>query len=171
MISSRFKCVFLAILLTIPAFAKPGKTSLIGNACFGDSQQAVALALHEAFGKAGKQTENTISYSKELYRGMRFDRLTFTFQQDRLVDASFSTARRTRAEAIALMDSIAVNMKQTYGISKDKEDQGPWFYVGGISPRGIGHLFTIFIYRKQGLYYTELRFGPFAVHYFDDDYE
>jgi hypothetical protein len=48
-----------------------------------------------------------------------------------------------------------------YGISKDKEDQGPWFYVGGISPRGIGHLFTIFMYRKLGNHCAELRFGPF----------
>ena len=58
------------------------------------------------------------------------------------------------------MENIAQTMRTKYELSRDVEEDLTWFYKGGRSPLGIGHLFTIYTYRKQGAYGVELRYGP-----------
>ena len=148
--------IFLMFAISVGAQNR----TLMEGVDFGMSMTKVLTAIQRIYGEPVKKNDATVVYEKKAFSGMDFDEVEFGFKEDKLVDARFIMNSATRPESEKKMDAIAAKMKK-YGISKDKEDQGPWFYVGGISPRGIGHLFTIFMYRKQGSHCTELRFGPF----------
>ena len=66
----------------------------------------------------------------------------------------------TSRSAQKRMEDIAREMKSSYDVSRDVEDDMSWFYKGGKSPVGVSHLFTIYTYPRQGSYGTELRYGP-----------
>ena len=149
---------FIIFMFSISVGAQ--NRTLMEGVDFGMPIANALTAIQRIYGEPAKKSDTSVVYTKKAFSGMDFDAVEFGFKENKLVDARFIMNSATRAESEKKMDSIAAKMKK-YGISKDKEDQGPWFYVGGISPRGIGHLFTIFMYRKLGNHCAELRFGPF----------
>lgn len=155
------KLAFLILSLVFSLSASSQGRKLLEGVDFGMPMDKATAAIQRIYGAPEQKGESTISYTKKSFRGMTFDQIEFGFKEGRLVDARFVCDCKTRVESSSKMDAIAAMMKKSYEISKDKEDQGPWFYVGGISPRGIGHLFTIFMYRRQGIHCAELRYGPF----------
>ena len=58
------------------------------------------------------------------------------------------------------MKCVAKEWSKKYELSEDYDD-GAYFYMGGVSPKGIGFLFTISIAQRQGRWDTELTYGPF----------
>ena len=71
--------------------------------------------------------------------------------------------QKNKRMATAKMSAIAKVMEKDYSMSMDYEDDGNLFYAGGTSPLGYGRLFTIFISPRNGVWTTQMRFGPFSI--------
>lgn len=64
-------------------------------------------------------------------------------------------------KAKAELENIAKNLNKKHALSQDYEEDGSRFYAGGLSPKGIGRLFTVFVAPHNGQWSDQLRFGPF----------
>ena len=95
-----------------------------------------------------------------LLGGFVFDKVLFKFKAAKFNEARFFIYAKNKAAAVKDLSRLSEAFKKNYSLAEDYEN-GLYFYKGGISPKGIGHLFTISVAKRQGNWNTELTFGPF----------
>lgn len=132
----------------------------VGTVALGLPYAEALSAIKAEFGEPQSVSDEQVVYGKRTFQGMAFDELKFQFRNGKFNQARFFAKAGGKAAAQKKMEEIANVMKKAGDLSRDVEDDMSWFYKGGRSPLGIGHLFTIFTYAKQGAYGAELRYGP-----------
>ena len=132
----------------------------VGTVELGRAYDDALAAMKAEFGEPLSVSESEVVYGTKKYRGFSFDEVKFRFNNGKFNEARFYSKVGSRPEAQRKMENIAQTMRTKYQLSRDVEEDHTWFYKGGLSPLGIGHLFTIYTYRRQGAYGVELRFGP-----------
>lgn len=132
----------------------------VGTVELGSAYDEALAAIKAEYGEPKSVSEDEVVFGPKKYRGFSFDEVKFRFKNGKFNEARFYSKVGTKGEAQRKMENIAQTMRTKYELSRDVEEDLTWFYKGGRSPLGIGHLFTIYTYRKQGAYGVELRFGP-----------
>lgn len=134
---------------------------------FGQPKKDAVSAFTQLWGCPVETTENTVTFYNVELDGFCFDRVVLGFEEvahgGYFNQARLFITRPVRRQAVVLRDSLArtLSTQYGYGITRDYEENGNKFYKGGVSPEGIGFLFTIYTQRRQGLWSTELRYGAF----------
>lgn len=133
----------------------------IGNIKFGAPYNEALVCIKDMFGEPVSANSEMVTYNNVSYKGFKWNELVFRFTNGHLVEARYYMNQKDKAMAKRQLDSIAKAMEKSYAISRDFEDDGNVFYAGGISPMGMGRLFTIFVSPRNGSWTSQLRFGPF----------
>ena len=154
------KAVVLVLLACSLAMNAQQKTEMVGTVKLGSDYSEALNAMRMEFGEPLHISESEVVDANKRFRGFAFDEVKFRFKNGKFNEARFYQKVGLKAEAQRKMENIAQTMKTKYQLSRDVEEDLTWFYKGGCSPLGIGHLFTIYTYRKQGAYGVELRYGP-----------
>lgn len=132
---------------------------------FGTSRNEAVQMLKMQFGEPNATTDDAFIYYDMTVNGYKFSKIVFGFEPKQsggyFNEARFFIVEPTRKLAVVDRDSLARLLGTHYGITYDFEENGNKFYKGGISPAGIGHLFTICTHRREGKWTTELRYGAF----------
>lgn len=142
-------------------FALQASAQSIGKVRFGAPYNEAVSHIKEAFGTPLKTTDDEVVYANASYEGFLWNRVTFRFQEGRLCEARFYRDHKNKGKAKAELEDIAKSLSKKHALSQDYEEDGNRFYAGGLSPMGIGRLFTIFVAPHNGLWSDQLRFGPF----------
>lgn len=150
--------VMLCLISSMAVSAQSVET--VGTVELGSAYEEALKAIKAEFGEPVSASESEVVYANKKFRGFSFDEVKFRFQNGQFNEARFYSKVGSRGEAQRKMENIAQTMRTKYELSRDVEEDMTWFYKGGRSPLGIGHLFTIYTYRRQGAYGVELRFGP-----------
>lgn len=154
------KKLFVLMSLVFSLGVSAQNVESVGTVELG-SPYAVALeAIKAEFGDSQSVSEDQVVFNQKRFHGFMFDEVKFCFKNGKFNEARFYQQVGSKAEAQKKMEQVAQTMKAHYSLSRDVEEDHTWFYKGGLSPLGIGHLFTIYTYRKQGAYGVELRYGP-----------
>ena len=135
-------------------------TASVGTVELGSPYAEALSAIKAEFGEPKSISEDEVVFANKKFYGFSFDEVKFRFKNGKFNEARFYSRVGGRAAAQQKMENIATTMKTKYPLSRDVEEDLTWFYKGGLSPLGIGHLFTIYTYPKQGAYGVELRYGP-----------
>ncbi|MBR6455964.1 MAG: hypothetical protein IKS72_03410 [Prevotella sp.] len=154
------KKVLLMMCLAFSLGASAQNVESVGTVELGSSYEEALAAIKAEFGDPQSVTEDEVILGPKKFRGFSFDEMKFRFKNGKFNEARFYSKVGSKAEAQKKMENIAQTMRTKYELSRDVEEDLTWFYKGGRSPLGIGHLFTIYTYRKQGAYGVELRYGP-----------
>ena len=132
----------------------------IGNVSIG-TEYSIALSLiKNEFGIPTIVKDNCVEYHNVKYHSLRFNKILFKFKNSILNEVRFFINAKNKYEAVKNMKCVAKEWSKKYELSEDYDD-GAYFYMGGVSPKGIGFLFTISIAQRQGRWDTELTYGPF----------
>ena len=150
--------VMLCLICSMAVSAQSVET--VGTVELGSAYEEALKAIKAEFGEPVSASESEVVYANKKFRGFSFDEVKFRFKNGQFNEARFYSKVGSRGEAQRKMENIAQTMRTKYELSRDVEENMTWFYKGGRSPLGIGHLFTIYTYRRQGAYGVELRFGP-----------
>lgn len=142
-------------------FASQTSGQGIGNIRFGTSYEIAAMHIKETFGNPVKATDDEMVYANTLFEGILWNSVTFRFMEGRLCEARFYQNHKNKVKAKAELENIAKNLSKKHALSQDYEEDGSRFYAGGLSPKGIGRLFTVFVAPHNGQWSDQLRFGPF----------
>lgn len=157
----KMKKVFAVMLCLISSMAMSAQSvETVGTVELGSAYEEALKAIKAEFGEPVSASESEVVYANKKFRGFSFDEVKFRFKNGQFNEARFYSKVGSRGEAQRKMENIAQTMRTKYELSRDVEEDMTWFYKGGRSPLGIGHLFTIYTYRRQGAYGVELRFGP-----------
>ena len=133
----------------------------IGKVRFGASYEEAVTHIKEAFGNPEKSTVDEVAYSNASFEGVQWNWVTFRFKEGLLCEARFYQDHKNKGKAKAELDNIAKCLSRKHALSLDYEEDGNRFYAGGLSPMGIGRLFTVFVAPHNGRWSDQLRFGPF----------
>lgn len=155
---SKTKALLLAVcfLFTLPAFSQG-----IGKVRFGASYEEAVKHIKETFGNPEKSTSDEVAYTNASYEGVQWNWVTFRFKDGLLCEARFYQDHKNKGKAKAELENIAKCLGRKHTLSLDYEEDGNRFYAGGLSPLGIGRLFTVFVAPHNGKWSDQLRFGPF----------
>lgn len=160
------KKVLLALALMVSLSVSAKQDAEVAGASFGASFTETLTALKGNFGEPSTQADDKLVYLNKNYEGMKADRMEFGFQKlngsNVLNQARVYFYCANKAAAIAKMKALAKKLGQKYSVSYDEEDGGTAFYKGGMSPMGIGNLFTIFVSPFQGKWTCQVRYGKFT---------
>ena len=169
----KMKKVLAVMLCLISSMAVSAQSvETVGTVELGSAYEEALKAIKAEFGEPVSSflmllssiifsaSESEVVYANKKFRGFSFDEVKFRFKNGQFNEARFYSKVGSRGEAQRKMENIAQTMRTKYELSRDVEEDMTWFYKGGRSPLGIGHLFTIYTYRRQGAYGVELRFGP-----------
>ena len=157
----KMKKVLAVMLCLISSMAVSAQSvESVGTVELGSAYEEALKAIKAEFGEPVSASESEVVYANKKFRGFSFDEVKFRFKNGHFNEARFYSKVGSRPEAQRKMENIAQTMRTKYELSRDVEEDMTWFYKGGRSPLGIGHLFTIYTYRRQGAYGVELRFGP-----------
>ena len=132
----------------------------VGTVALGLPYAEALTAIKAEFGEPQSVSDDQVVYGKKTFMGMAFDEVKFRFRNGKFNEARFFCKVGSKAAAQKKMEEMAKTLGKTYNLSRDVEDDMTWFYKGGRSPLGIGHLFTLYTYAKQGAHGAELRYGP-----------
>lgn len=154
--------LFLLAALTIQA---AGEDTDFVNVNFGTYYSEAMEAIRAKYGEPSLVEDNAVVYLDKDISGYTFSKIIFGFEKGTsgsyLNQARFFITKPTRHEAVANRDSLANQLMQNFGVTYDYEENGNKFYKGGVSPTGIGFLFTLSTARREGQWMTELRYGAF----------
>lgn len=150
---------FLTALCLV--FASVAHAQGIGNVQFGSTYEEATARIAEAFGHPAHVTSDEIVYKNKLFEGFKWNQVTFRFRNGQLCEARFYMDHKSKWKAKTELESIAKNLSKKHALSLDYEEDGTRFYAGGLSPLGIGRLFTVFVAPRNGQWSDQLRFGPF----------
>lgn len=151
---------FLMIAMLVSLAVSAQRVEKVGTAELGKPYAEALEAIKAEFGEPVSVSEDQVVYSRKNFRGFTYDEVKFRFRDGKFNEARFFVKVGSKAAAQKRMEDIARELKSSYDITRDVEDDMSWFYKGGSSPVGVSHLFTIYTYPRQGSYGTELRFGP-----------
>lgn len=154
------KAVILVLLACSMAMNAQQKKEMVGTVVLGSNYSEALDAIKMEFGEPLSISENEVVYANKRFRGFSFDEVKFCFKNGKFNEARFYSKVGSKAEAQKKMENVAQTMKTRYPLSRDVEDGNTWFYKGGRSPLGIGHLFTLYTYPRKGAYGMEIRYGP-----------
>lgn len=154
------KKLFVLMCLVFSLGVSAQSVESVGTVELGSSYDEALAAIKAEFGDPQSVSEDEVTCVSKRFRGFAFDEMKFRFKNGKFNEARFYQKVGSKAEAQRKMENIAQTMRTKYELSRDVEEDLTWFYKGGRSPLGIGHLFTIYTYRKQGAYGVELRYGP-----------
>ena len=154
------KKLFVLMCLVFSLGASAQNVESVGTVELGSSYEVALAAIKAEFGDPQSVSDDEVILGPKKFRGFSFDEVKFRFKNGKFNEARFYQKVGSKAEAQKKMENIAQTMRTKYELSRDVEEDLTWFYKGGRSPLGIGHLFTIYTYRKQGAYGVELRYGP-----------
>lgn len=155
---SPFKTLLLALCLSLPSLAI---AQGIGKVKFGASYDETLENVKEAFGTPMQATFDEIVFTDKQFEGFVWNKITFRFRNGQLNEARFYMRHKSKTKAKSELEAIAKNLAQKHVLSLDYEEDGTRFYAGGLSPLGIGRLFTVFVSPYKGQWSDQLRFGPF----------
>lgn len=133
----------------------------IGNVRFGSSYSEAVGRIREAFGEPVLANGDEMVYADKSFEGFCWNRITFRFKSGKLCEARFYMNHANKQKAKAQLENIAACLAKKHSMSLDYEEDGTRFYAGGLSPLGIGRLFTVFVAPHNGQWSDQLRFGPF----------
>lgn len=132
---------------------------------FGSSYTQASQIIETQFGKPESTNRNNIVYKNKIYKGLKFDLIEFNFTDDEdksyLSEARFFIMSPNKIKAKQQLQSLVKSFEKDFSLSHDIEDDGTDFYKGGLSPNNNDFLFTLYTYKKNNKYTTELRYGPF----------
>lgn len=161
------KCIFAAMFaLFISATAHAGSDAGIQGVAFGTNYETALEEIKGQFGTPTAINDKQIEYRNMVFKGVKFEKVTFNFQADKEGNTYFSEARFTsrpvnRKDALKDVEALAKTMDKDYpGVTIDWEDGSIPFYKGGSSPIESNYLFTVCIYPTGNAYTTVLRYGP-----------
>lgn len=152
--------LLLLYLLFLPLFVRANEPVKIADINIGSEYADALKQIEDKFGKASIADENQLVYNGLKYNGFTFNKVVFNFKNAKLNGARFIINTKNKAMANKYVKQLSDYMGQKYPLSIDMEDDS-FFYLGGPSPKGIGHLFSICPCNRQGAWSAELRFGPF----------
>ncbi|PNP92184.1 hypothetical protein BFS16_11445 [Hoylesella timonensis] len=155
---SRFLVIIFSLILATNTYAERG--AKVGNVTMGMDYEQALDSIRTEFGKPNIVNQDTVLFRNLSYRGFVFDKVLFKFKAAKFNEARFFIYAKNKAAAVKDLSRLSEAFKKNYSLAEDYED-GLYFYKGGISPKGIGHLFTISVAKRQGNWNTELTFGPF----------
>ncbi len=154
----RILLLILHLIVTTGTYAEG--MPKVGSVCLGIEYKAALSAIRSEFGEPVFVNENEVEYKNIIYRGFKFDTVVFKFKASKFNEARFFIKTSNKHRADKNVESLSRELKKDYLLSKDFDDNS-YFYKGGLSPMGIGPLFTISAAKRQGIWSTELRYGPF----------
>ena len=154
------KKLFVLMCLAFSLGVSAQSVESVGTVELGSSYDEALAAIKAEFGDPKTVSEDEVTFGPKRFRGFAFDEVKFRFKNGKFNEARFYQKVGSKAEAQRKMENIAQTMRTKHELSRDVEEDLTWFYKGGRSPLGIGHLFTIYTYRRQGAYGVELRYGP-----------
>lgn len=128
---------------------------------FGKHYDEVATSIKAALGTPASESADSLVYRNISYRGFQWSEVLFCFQDGVLIETRCYKAQASKGKAVGFLPVIAREMEKNYVMTHDYEEDGTVFYAGGISPKGFGHLFTIYASPGRGGWSSQLRFGPF----------
>ncbi len=131
------------------------------NIKMGASYDETVMALKTEFGEPSMTDQQLMNYKNVELFGAKWDTVDFRFVGGKLAEVRCFSYQKNKSQAITRLNSAVQGLKKEYDMTCDYEEDGSIFYTGGVSPKGIGHLFTLFVSPLQGAWSTQLRFGPF----------
>jgi hypothetical protein len=152
------KLAFLALLLITTTLCH---AQGIGNVKFGSTRDVATKAIEDFFGEPSKIDDEVMIYTNKVFEGFHWNEVLFKFKDSKLVEARFFMNQKNKSHAKKQLTEISKTLSAKHVMTKDIEDDGNTFYAGGKSPLYYGHLFTLFISPRNGLWTDQLRFGPF----------
>ena len=154
------KVFMLMCLVCTMTTAGAQNSESVGTVELGSSYSEALNAIKAEFGDPQSISEDEVVCVNKRFYGFSFNEVKFRFKNGKFNEARFYSRVGSKSEAQRKMENIAQTLRTKYPLSRDVEEDLTWFYKGGRSPLGIGHLFTIYTYSRQGAYGVELRFGP-----------
>lgn len=130
---------------------------------FGTIFDDAIINIKSSLGEPTTSDTSLVVYQNIHYRGLKWDKITFKFAQQKLCEVRCYMNKKNKQQALTQLSTIAKTMKKDYPITMDFEDDGSVFYAGGVSPMGFGHLFTIFVSPHKNSWTAQMRFGPFSI--------
>ena len=165
--SKSMKKTFLSLALMVSLTISARRSVDVEGVSFGTSYEETIAVLQKTFGLPSVKVPDKLVYLDEKFEGMKADKVEFGFQEvdgtPVLNQARFYFLCNNKASAVEKMKTLAKNMGTKYNISYDVEEGGTEFYKGGISPIGIGNLFTIYVSPYQGKWTCQVRYGKFQL--------
>lgn len=155
---SRFFIFIFSVFFVINSYAN--SDAKVGSISLGTEYEVALQAFRAEYGKPIKVDNAKVEYKKIKYWGVLFDKVLFKFKEGKFNEARFFIYAKNKSVAIKNLSLLAQKMGTVYELAEDYEE-GSFFYMGGLPPKGIGHLFTISIANRQGKWDTELTYGPF----------
>ena len=135
----------------------------IGNIRFGTTYDEAVTDIKASLGEPVSSDANVVTYKNISFKGFEWNEITFRFKNGKLAEARCYMNHKNKRLATAKLSEIANIMENEHVMSMDYEEDGNLFYAGGRSPMGVGHLFTIFISPRNGIWTPQMRFGPFSI--------
>jgi len=155
------KKMLLMACLMVALTANAQSVAKVGNVELGKPYAEALEAIKAEYGEPKSVTENEVTYGQVKHEGFTFQEASFRFKDGKFNEARFYQKAGGKAASQQKMESLAKELKKSTNMTRDIEDDGLWFYKGGKSPLGFGHLFTLCSHPKQGVWYSEMRYGPF----------
>jgi len=152
------KKIVLAICIV---FSMVANAQGIDNLRFGTAYNDALTLIKAQYGSPLSIDSESVTYKNVSYQGFKWNEVVFKFTNGKLSEARYYMNQKNKILATKRITDIAKTMEKTHVITKDYEDDGNLFYAGGKSPMGFGHLFTIFVSPRNGVWTSQLRFGPF----------
>lgn len=132
----------------------------VATVSIGSEYQQALKDIKAEFGEPTSIQEQAIEFKNMTYHNFKFDLVIFKFKNDKLNEARFFMRAKNKIGADKKVEALSKELGKKHPLSEDYED-GSYFYKGGLSPKGIGHLFTISTAKRQGVWNAELTYGPF----------
>lgn len=155
---SRISLFLFSFFFAVTCFAEG--TAKVANVDIGAEYNSALDSFKAKFGEPASITTEAIEYKNMTYCGFKFDSVTFKFKNSKLNEARFFIKANSKLSADKYVTALSKELGKTHPLSEDYEDLS-YFYKGGLSPKGIGHLFTISAAKRQGVWNAELTYGPF----------
>ena len=154
---SRILVLCVSILFAFQIQAEPVENA--STIRLGSEYNIAKKAILTELGEPIVSQKDCIAYSNLKYKGFQFNSVSFNFKNDKLIEMRFFINTPNKLKANQYVKKLADMMAKDYSLSMDLSDNS-YFYKGGVSPKGIGHLFTISAAKIQGEWKAELRYGP-----------
>lgn len=135
----------------------------IRNLAFGTEYAIAATEIKHNFTEPTSKTLDMIVCDSIDYLNVKFDKVVFAFKESRLSEARFVIYYKNKWDARRGIQYMAAELKNYFDLSKDLEDDGSYFYKGGIAKSVDGKLFTLYVKKDNGRWSVQLRYGPYRL--------
>lgn len=156
--SSRLFLLILNCFFVLYAQADNG--AKVATVSIGLPYKKALTDIKTEFGEPTTIGKQSVEYKNMTYHDFKFDLVIFKFKDGKLNEARFFMRAKNKLSADKKVEALSKELGKKYSLSEDYED-GSYFYKGGLSPKGIGHLFTISVAKRHGVWDAELTYGPF----------